>query len=120
VTTKTIPNAKLALLVECPVCGRGKGERCNSLHGWNRMERPHQRRTERALIEYGGPMRYPDTRTYAFGVRWIAVNDEPGVTDPDEMEGLISVMLLADLCGKDPAAVADDVCRYRVEHGVES
>lgn len=53
---------------------------------------------------------------YRFGVEWIALNDDPGSSDAqnvEELRGLISVLLLADLFGKAPEDVARDVARYR-------
>jgi len=56
--------------------------------------------------------------TYEFGVEWIALNDEPGITNWAEMEGLISVLLLADLFDRSPGQVAADVVTYRIKHEV--
>lgn len=53
---------------------------------------------------------------YRFGVSWIAENDDPASSDAEnveELRGLISVMLLADLFGKEPEDVARDVAKYR-------
>jgi hypothetical protein len=50
---------------------------------------------------------------YRFGVSWIGLNDEPETMNPEEIAGMISVLLLADLFGKEPEAVAKDVVRYR-------
>ena len=52
-------------------------------------------------------------RGYRYGVRWIAVNDEPGDFEPDRISGYISTLLLADLFGKDPEEVAADVVTCR-------
>jgi hypothetical protein len=50
---------------------------------------------------------------YRFGVRWIAMNDDPSTMNIDDIEGYISVGLLADLFGKDTRKVAEDVLQYR-------
>lgn len=48
------------------------------------------------------------------GVAWIALNDSPGdAADAETIAGYISVALLADLFGKDPADVARSVVNYR-------
>ncbi len=49
-------------------------------------------------------------------VEWIAVNDEPSfrsMEDVEELSGLISVVLVADLWGLDAGDVAVEVIRYR-------
>lgn len=46
------------------------------------------------------------------GVAWIAENDDPHGA-PHEVAGLISVLLLADLFGKSPQAIARRVIRYK-------
>ena len=51
--------------------------------------------------------------SYRVGVEWIAHNDEPGCMDVEEVGGMISVMLLADLFGKYTRHVAEDVIRAR-------
>lgn len=51
--------------------------------------------------------------SYREGVRWIAANDEPTVTDLATLESLISVALLADLFGHPRSKVALDVARVR-------
>lgn len=51
--------------------------------------------------------------SYRAGVEWIGFNDEPGETDEEEMSGLISVLLLADLFAKKPEVVAKAVIRWR-------
>jgi hypothetical protein len=53
--------------------------------------------------------------SYRHGVSWIALNDEP-ILDADQITGLISIGLLADLFGKDPETVAADVIRYRIRY----
>ena len=50
---------------------------------------------------------------YTKGIEWIAHNDEPLIMDVDDMADLISVVMLADLCGKDPVKVANDVVERR-------
>lgn len=55
-------------------------------------------------------------RGYKFGVRWIADNDDPGSSDAQNVEavkGYISVLLLADLFGKDALEVAEAVVKVR-------
>jgi hypothetical protein len=54
--------------------------------------------------------------SYRHGVEWIALNDEANETEADEMAGLISVGLLADLFDKDPLDVARAVIRFREKH----
>lgn len=51
--------------------------------------------------------------SYRHGVQWIADNDETMEMDPEAMQSLISVVLLADLFGKEPSKVAEDVVRRR-------
>lgn len=56
---------------------------------------------------------------YKFGVAWIAANDNSGNGDDVEtVAGYVSTLLLADLFGKEPAAVAADIVRYRTEHKI--
>lgn len=50
---------------------------------------------------------------YRDAIAWIAENDEPLEGDPNVIEGLISVGLVADLWQKAPAMVANDILRYR-------
>lgn len=57
-------------------------------------------------------LRHPSPN-YANGVVWIAVNDEPTCRDRDEIMGQLTVVLLADLFGRDPEIVADDVIAAR-------
>lgn len=52
-------------------------------------------------------------RGYKFGVQWIADNDEPTLCDVEDLLGLPSLVLLADLFGKEPEIVARDVVRAR-------
>jgi hypothetical protein len=51
--------------------------------------------------------------SYRFGVLWIAENDEPEDLDPENVSAYISTLLLADLFGKEPLAVARAVVRRR-------
>ncbi len=51
--------------------------------------------------------------SYREGVWWVAFNDDPGQLDAEEVRGFVSVLLLADLFGKDEAHVARDVVRLR-------
>ena len=46
-------------------------------------------------------------------VAWIAVNDEPLILDEEEMSGLISVLLTADMFDVSPEKVAKKVVDYR-------
>ena len=63
-------------------------------------------------------------RSYAFGVKWIALNDDPSNTKVREVYQTMSVHLLADLFGVTPLHVADDVVairmrsEFRCEHDV--
>lgn len=59
--------------------------------------------------------------SYRAGVAWIAWNDSAGEADalvPEDVAGLISVGLLADLFGKDTLDVAKDIVHYREKNGV--
>ena len=51
--------------------------------------------------------------SYRYGVKWIADNDDPMITDEWEVALLISTALLADLFGVHPDKVARDVVRER-------
>jgi hypothetical protein len=51
--------------------------------------------------------------SYRTAVQWIADNDEPTITDPAEMDGLISVLLVADLFEVESSKVAADVIALR-------
>lgn len=51
--------------------------------------------------------------SYQRAVEWIAYNDETACLNADEIEQFISVLLVADLWGKRPRKVADDVLRVR-------
>lgn len=50
---------------------------------------------------------------YRRAIEWIAFNDETACMDADVMSGLISVVLVADLFGKDAMKVATDVIGVR-------
>lgn len=57
--------------------------------------------------------------SYREGIAWIAMNDDPDSSDAYDLEqlsGLISVLLLADLFGVDPEKVAKDVIKHRRKH----
>lgn len=51
--------------------------------------------------------------SYRAAVRWIADNDEPAEREAETIAGLISVVLVADLFGVEPARVAGDVLKAR-------
>ena len=50
---------------------------------------------------------------YADALAWIAENDEPTITEPDDMKDLVSVVLVADIFGLPPSRVAFGVCAVR-------
>lgn len=55
--------------------------------------------------------------TYGAGLLWIALNDAPADNDnAEQLEGYISVALLADLFGKQAKDVANDVYTLRNGH----
>lgn len=54
--------------------------------------------------------------SYRFGVQWIALSDNPGSDEPEQMTGYITVALLADLFGVPPERVAKDVLKFRTKH----
>lgn len=54
--------------------------------------------------------------SYRDGIFWLAVNDEPGEEDPEEIAAFITTILLADLFDVDPKKVAKDVLTYRKNH----
>ncbi len=56
--------------------------------------------------------------SYREGVAWIGHNDEPDENDPEIVQGLISVLLLADLFGVEPEKVAKDVLAFRKKNKV--
>jgi hypothetical protein len=59
--------------------------------------------------------RYLDSREglYRQGVEWIALNDEPTLTDWIAIQDQISVVLLADMFGVSPTIVAQHIVRLR-------
>ena len=57
--------------------------------------------------------------SYRLAVEWVALNDAAGDDDPPEiLSGLVTVGLVADLFGVDPARVARDVIRVRRREGL--
>ncbi len=52
---------------------------------------------------------------YKFGVEWIALNDNPGDYNFDDIVTYISTALLADLFGKSTDKVAKDIIKYRIK-----
>lgn len=55
-----------------------------------------------------------------FAVEWIANNDEPADGDLETMEGLMTVVLVADLFDKAPAEIARRVIKRRHALGLIS
>lgn len=51
--------------------------------------------------------------SYRKGVQWIAENDDPCCVQQEDVAEMISTLLLADLFGKSPHAVAHDIVQYR-------
>jgi hypothetical protein len=51
--------------------------------------------------------------SYRQGLLWITENDEPDLYEVDVIEGQVTVMLLADLFGKEPRRVAEAIVRRR-------
>lgn len=51
-----------------------------------------------------------------YAVRWIAENDESAETDAEVLSGLATVLLVADLFGKDEADVARRVAAFKSRH----
>lgn len=53
--------------------------------------------------------------SYTAAVRWIAVEDEPGYLEPEDIqvESGVAVSLVADVYGRVPEQVAEDVARVR-------
>jgi hypothetical protein len=59
--------------------------------------------------------------SYREAVAWIALNDDAGAAYAmvmSEVAGMISVVLVADLFGKEPHHVATDVIKYRAAEAV--
>lgn len=52
--------------------------------------------------------------SYRSAVQWIADNDEPMIEDWRDMTDLLTVVLVADLFGKDARDVASDVVARRI------
>lgn len=52
--------------------------------------------------------------SYRSAVQWIADNDEPMIEDWRDMTDLLTVVLVADLFGKDARDVARDVVVRRI------
>jgi len=52
-------------------------------------------------------------RGYKYAVRWIAINDSPGLLGVDAIADLHTVGLVADLFGRTELEVATKVARYR-------
>jgi hypothetical protein len=54
-------------------------------------------------------------RGYKFAIQWIALNDANGDDQaPEQLAGYVSVVLVADIYGKDQDEVAKDV--YNLRH----
>lgn len=53
--------------------------------------------------------------SYRHAIAWIALNDEPGDSDVEVIQSYISTLLVADIFGKEPEAVARAIVRYRKE-----
>lgn len=51
--------------------------------------------------------------SYEFAIAWVAVNDDPTEKDPQVVTDQISVVLVADLFGKEPEEVAADIIKLR-------
>ena len=54
---------------------------------------------------------------YRRTIEWIALNDEPTLTDMDEVAVIISVQLVADIWVYDAMRVARDVINFRRRYG---
>jgi predicted secreted protein len=54
-------------------------------------------------------------KLYQKSVEWIARNDEPTIMDERDVSKMISVVLVADIHGKDPREVAKDIVGIRRE-----
>lgn len=55
---------------------------------------------------------------YIEGIHWIAWNDDPGgsgALEREQVDGMISVLLLADLFGVPSSMVANDIVMLRIE-----
>ena len=60
------------------------------------------------------PRKKQKRASYKAGIAWIAENDEPSLSDREEVSWLVSVTLMAELFGKDLDQVARDVIKYRM------
>jgi hypothetical protein len=56
--------------------------------------------------------------SYVKACQWIAMNDEPGLTaaEAEELEGLISVLLVADIFYRTPKEVVSDLLSWREKY----
>ena len=54
--------------------------------------------------------------SYREAISVIALNDEPEIMEPEEMEGMASVLVVASIFGLETSKVAADVIRYREKH----
>lgn len=55
--------------------------------------------------------------SYEKAIEWIAENDETAEINPEELQSLISVVMVADLWNKLPFKVANDVAKKRLKDG---
>ena len=55
--------------------------------------------------------------TYKQAVEWVALNDEPTLTILDEVEVMVSTLLIADIWAKAEKDVALDIVRLKVLQG---
>jgi len=59
--------------------------------------------------------------SYRHAIRWIAINDEPGESgesDVYNVESQISTLLVADIFGKEPEAVAKAILAVRKKESI--
>jgi hypothetical protein len=59
--------------------------------------------------------------SYREAVAWIAINDDAGATyalDAEHLRIVVTVILIADIFGKDPVEVATDVVKFRAAEAV--
>lgn len=54
--------------------------------------------------------------SYRQGIEFIAMNDEPTDLDAKSIAAYISTSLLADLFGKEPLKVAQDILKIRMRN----
>lgn len=78
------------------------------------------RRRDRRPVHYPTPSEDSIVKraSYRDAIDFIACNDEPTETDPEEVRGLASVLLVASIFGVDTERVAKDVVRYRKKHNI--